>query len=258
MKSEDKEHNLTDMESLTGKKIFVLYPDEKIRNIFYGQLRNQFAVYYIYDYEKIRQLAEYYPSSIVVINLVDNELEWLPEEISSEIEGLSDDARPETIAIYDKIKPQSEFCSRSIQFLGDDKTLRAELYEIFIQLNGKGRRNFVRLGGSGEEIALMKITSDAGEYNAIAHDMSSSGLSCSIIQTADISKGESLTIRLSLEGKTVELRAEKILERSFGETIIHVLKFSEPMSEDSRTGLLNFIYSSLDSKMHEFIKNLSI
>ena len=48
-------------ETLTGRKIFVLYPDERLRNVFYGSLRNQFDIYYMYDYEKIEALARYYP-----------------------------------------------------------------------------------------------------------------------------------------------------------------------------------------------------
>ena len=73
------------MESISGNKIFILYPDEHLRkNIFYGGLRNSYAMYFIYDYEKIKSLAEYFPGSIIVLNLHKNDLDWLPEEISSE------------------------------------------------------------------------------------------------------------------------------------------------------------------------------
>ncbi|HAK45806.1 MAG TPA: hypothetical protein DCO79_07805 [Spirochaeta sp.] len=245
------------MEPLTGKKIFVLYPDEDIRDIFYGSLRNQFAIYYMYDYEKVKALLEYYPGSIIIMNLVNNELGWLPEEINGGLKTLPKDNKPKTIALYDNEKPLYGSCTRSIQYQGNREDLKAELKDLFVEYGGRGRRNFVRYGGSGEEIASMKIVTKAGVLPAIVHDISASGLSCSIAQASEIDTGIKLAVRLILEGKTVEFYSTKILERKFGENPVHVLKFEDSMSENAKADLLHFIYSSLDSKMQEFIKNLS-
>ncbi len=244
------------MRDITGKKIFVLYPDEELREIFYGPLRNQFEVYYIYDYEKIKPLVEYYPGSIIIINLINNDLDWLPEEINEAFNGVSAEVLPETVALYDNAKPLCGLCTRSIHYQGDKNDFKAELNRMLVELGGKGRRDFVRYGGSDDNIASMKIVTDAGEYPSVVHDISVSGLSCSTSQADEISVDQKIRVVLSLNGKSVEIDAQKILERNFG-SVIHILKFSEPMPGSCKNDLLHFIYSSLDSKMNEFIKKLS-
>lgn len=246
------------MKPISGNKIFVLYSDAHLRDeIFYGGLRNSYTIYYMYDYEKVKALVNYYPGSLIVLNLVNNDLGWLPEELCSELSGLPDDKQPKIIAIYDEIKPLHSCCSRVIHYQGNDDDLRAELSSVFVDLGGKGRRNFVRYGGSGENVASIRLRTASADTLGIVHDISASGLSCGLLGAVDIIKGDALQVILSLDGKTLELDASKILERNFDGSIVHVLKFNTGMPADIIAELLGFIYKSLDSEMEAFIKNLS-
>ena len=246
------------MKSISGNKIFVLYPDVHLRDkIFYGGLRNSYTIYYMYDYEKVKALVNYYPGSLIVLNLINNDLGWLPEELFGELSDLPEDKRPKIIALYDETKAPHSKCCRAIHYQGNDDDLKAELSSVFVDLGGKGRRNFVRYGGSGENVASIRIKTASAETSGMVHDISASGLSCSLSGTVDIGKGDVLQVILSLDGKTLELDASKILERNFDGSIVHVLQFNSGMPADILAELLGFIYKSLDSEMEAFIKNLS-
>lgn len=245
------------MDSISGKKIFVLYPDEALRNIFHGELRNSFAIYYMYDYEKVSPLASSYPGCIIVLNLIGNELGWLPEELRKETEDLPEEQRPSIIAIYDIVKPLRTNCDRSVQFQGNPGDLKYELKSIFIDLGGKGRRNFVRYGGNGENIASIILSTELGKRSGVVHDISISGLSFSTSSDMKIASGQSMTVRLELASVKIEIETEKILERNFDGNIVHVLKFKDGIDKSTAGELNAFIHSSLDAEMELFIKKLS-
>ncbi len=245
------------MESDSGKKIFVLYPDEKLRNTFYGNLRNVFELYYIYDYEKVQPLASYYPQSIVVLNMINNDLDWLPEEIHNETGCFDEDDGPVIIGLTDADKPDREYCTRIILYDGDDEKLKEDLFLVFSDLGGKGRRNFVRYGGREEKIAAISLKINSVEHCGAVHDISASGLSCSFPVSAEIPVGTNADISLELDGEELAMAASKILERNIGGKIVHIFKFNLPMSPEANSGLLGFMYKSLDAEMNEFIKNLS-
>lgn len=245
------------MNEITGKKIFVLYPDERLRAIFYGRLRNTFEVYFIYDYEKIRSLAEYYPESIIILNLIENDLLWLPEEICAETEKIADRLKPSIIALYDEAEPSAELCVRLMKYHGKDQQLKDELMSVFTELGGRGRRNFVRYGGNEENIATIMFKTASEEASGTVHDISASGLSFSMSRGVDIRVGERLDAKLSLGKYELSLSAVKILERNFSGDAIHIIKFDNQLSEETNSKLLQFIYDSLDSEMNKFIKNLS-
>ena len=245
------------MESLSGKKIFLLYPDEFLRKVFYGELRNRFTIYYMYDYEKIRPLADYYPESIIVLNLINNDLEWLPEELGNQLRGVAEDHLPTMIALHDKAEANCPRCGISIDFNGDTEALKARLKKIFEKLGGKGRRNFVRYGGNGENIASITLTADEGVNKGVVHDISASGLSCSFPQAEEIPANKDFNVKLGLGEESIIIKAYKILERDFQGDAIHVMKFREGMPAEETDMLLNFIYSSLDQEMKLFIKKLS-
>ena len=244
------------MEPLSGKKIFVLYPDENLRDILYGDIRNRFEVYYIYDYEKVKPLVEYYPGSIIVLNLIGNDLHWLVEELNDQMKVLADDASPSIIALFDETAPPENGCSRIIQYSGNTEDLKTDLLASFNDYGGKGRRNFVRYGGSDENIASISLETQAGVLSGVVHDISVSGLSFSLSSAPGIAGGERLNLVVRHDDFELRLQAEKILERNFGELPVHVLKFLD-LSPDIYSELLGFIYSSLDSRMNEFIKKLS-
>ena len=244
------------MDNISGKKIFLLYPDESLRSVFHGELRNSFTIYYMYDYEKIRPLAAYYPGSIIVLNLINNDLGWLPDELEAELEGMREE-RPSIIILHDGNKPENPLCTLSIRSTGDDEALRAELKKVFEELGGKGRRNFVRYGGNGENIASIVIPVKSDTLQGVVHDISASGLSCSFPQAMEIPSKKELAVTLGIGGESIALTAFKILERKFNDDIIHVLKFSGGMPADRIEMLLNFIYSSLDNEMKIFAKKIS-
>lgn len=244
-------------EALTGKKIFILYPDQNLRSILYGTLRNQFALYYMYDYEKVKPLIKYYPGSIVVINLIDNDLSWLPDEIEDELSDLSDDEKPSIVILYNNIKPEHKPGRKTIHFQGSADDLRAELDSCFSELGGKGRRNFVRYGGYGENIASLRIEAGGVSSAGIAHDISATGLSCSIAGDFHLEPGAGVKLIINTDKEPIELDAYKLLERNFNGERVHILKLAEKQTEMTTNKLLNFIYTSLDKEMEEFIKKLS-
>ena len=244
------------MDSISGKKIFLLYPDEALRAVFHGELRNSFTIYFMYDYEKIRSLAAYYPGSIIVLNLINNDLDWLPEELDSELSGMKEEP-PTIIILHDREEPNWSFCSLSIKYNGNNDELRIRLREAFEELGGRGRRNFVRYGGNQENIASIALSAESGIVQGIVHDISASGLSCSFPQNLDIPSKKDFKVKLGLGSESIEIIASKILERKFNDDIIHVLKFSGGMPAVKTEMLLSFIYNSLDSEMKAFAKKLS-
>lgn len=244
---------------LTGKKIFILYPDSFLRNeIFHGNLRNQYQIYFIFDYEKVKPIAEYYPGCIFCINLVANDLGWLITELEDELEGISAENYPKLAVLTDKNieLPGKGFklvdCGRS------PDSIQLELQSLFAGWGGKGRRNFVRYGGVGETVAGLRTVFEGREINGIVHDISASGLSCSFSEDPQIPiSNETMEIALDLSGTVIELTALKILERDIDNQTIHVLQFDKSMTSGRLDELYRFIHESLDSKMDQFIKKLS-
>jgi len=244
---------------LSGKKIFILYPDSFLREeIFHGSLRNQFQIYFIFDYEKIRSLVEYYPGSIICLNRVDNDLDWLVDELKGELSDLPEEDYPKIAVLSDLAMPEGGFCCRNVDCRRPPDEVKTELQQMFIDWGGKGRRNFVRYGGNGESVAVIRTASDGQDLSGTVHDISASGLSCSFNVDASIPiSSEEIQIKLDLGEITLDLSAIKILERDFNEQTIHVLQFDRKMPESRLDALYRFIHRSLDSSMEEFIKKLS-
>ncbi|MBI9108828.1 MAG: PilZ domain-containing protein [Spirochaetales bacterium] len=247
------------MIQLTGNKIFILYPDKFLREeIFHGSLRNQFQIFYIFDYEKIRPLIEYFPGSIICINLVENDLGWLIEELKNELSVIAEDEFPRMAILSDKKLSDTGSFSRLVEFGTNPDAIKSELQQMFIDWGGKGRRNFVRYGGSGEAVAVISAFFAGNELRGTVHDVSAGGLSCSFKENAVIPiSDKEIRIKLDLSDITLELSAIKILERDFNKETIHVLQFDKGMSKDRLDALYRFIHQSLDSSMDQFIKKLS-
>lgn len=244
---------------MTGKKIFLLYPDSFLREeIFHGSLRNQFEIYFIFDYEKIKPLIEYYPRSIICINLVENDLDWLIEELKEELSEISEQDYPQMAVLSDRNISDPERSCRAVDCRKTPDEIKLGLQHLFEEWGGKGRRNFVRYGGLGESVAVIKAVWNGMEFSGTVHDISASGLSCSFSEDAFIPiSSDELKIHLKLSDITLSLSANKILERDFNEQAIHVLQFDKGMEDDRLDALYRFIHQSLDSRMDQFIKKLS-
>ena len=247
------------MTNLSGKKIFVLYPDSFLREkVFHGSLRNQFQIYYIFDYEKIRLLADYYPGCIICINLVNNDLDWLVDDIIEGLEGISEENYPKIALLTDREPPSAAASCPLVDFRKNPEEIIEDIKKLFSDFGGRGRRNFVRYGGYGESVATIRVRTDGDFATGTVHDISASGLSCSFQENIELnaSSGD-IEIRLDLAGTGLTLKATKILERAMDGRLIHILQFERNMSEDKLDELSRFIHSSLDARMEEFINKLS-
>ncbi len=247
------------MDDFSGKKIFILYPDKQLRDkIFHGYLRDQFEIYYLSDHEKIRALMEFYPGSILCINLIKNDFSWLAKDVYEQLSDLEYEHKITMISLYEDLPPETDFWDASVCCHGESEIVIEDLRNTFTRFGGKGRRNFVRYGGYGETVAGIKVILPAMVAEGHVHDISALGLSCSLPDQSEIPvSDELLEIRLDLGAEHLYLKAMKNLERKITGRKIHVMIFDRNMDSENQRALYNFIHSSLDAGMNEFIKNLS-
>ena len=244
------------MNEIIGRKIFVLYPDLRLRRIFHGNLRDQFEIYYIYDYEKIPLLAGHFPGCILCLNLVDNDLAWLPGELEDMLEPLDAETRPRIIVLHNSPDMDTEHGDHFIEISGNDDGNRLTLQLAFDRYGGKGRRNLVRYGGGSESVASIEIECGGKVYTGTVHDISASGLSCSLPGSDCGPPSGYLNFHLDLQGKRISCVGKKILERKHYEDIINVFQFGRDLPEEMADAIYEFIHSSLDAEMAELIKSL--
>lgn len=246
------------MESIAGKKIFILYPDKGLRDkVFHGELRNEYEIYYLHNYEKIAALAKAFPDLIICINLIKNDFAWLLEEVRDAVSEAAPGGGVELITFTDKPLEDVPSDVRQLVFSGDYLMFREQVDLVLRNAGAKGRRNIVRYGGVGESVAGIEIEADGEACRGIVNDISISGLSCRLDCTLEFPVSETpLNVSLDLDGSSLKIVAYKVLERIIGGERIHILQFSRSSDTEQRERLYDFIHSSLDAQMDSLMERL--
>ncbi|NLM00195.1 MAG: hypothetical protein GX220_01895 [Treponema sp.] len=248
--------------SITGRKIFFLYPHAIIQNEAIELLSNmEYEIYGINDSEKIIQILEKCPSSLLFIN-VDSFMsvtDWLifvnkirdnPNTSSTLIGILTNTGSNSQISFLNSnFKPQAGI----ISVRSDAKATIDSIIEVLDSFNCHGRRKYLRTYCENDAMATLNFTWNDQIINMKIRDISSVGL-CGIYkstQTLRIPKNTIISnTLLTLRGIKVLCEMVTFAVKKEPNSTIFVFLFFQLSNEDKdkiRTYIRRNLQSQLDA-----------
>jgi hypothetical protein len=238
----------------TGKKIFILYPHSVIQDEMIDLLiMNGYETYILRDHKRARRLLEYFPGSIMFINID----EGMPEkEWEAYIQDIQEDpkTRESRLGILsyntDHGLMQKYLMDLSIPcgYIQLKLGIQASTKIILDALKAneaKGRRKFIRAICKDDITATINYKSPEGMYYGKILDISSAGISAQMDKAGDFLPNSKLkNAQLKLRGSL--LMTDVILMGSRRDSkFVWILLFDPRMQQDQKLLIHRFIKQSL-------------
>ena len=246
--------------SLTGKKIFFLYPQSVIQDeMIYSLLEHGYEVYIIKDHIKALSIFREFDNSICFIN-IDYKIKGSGWE--EYITAMKND--PATKNIQIGILSYNNDPNLKKKFLLDlgvecgfvqlklgIKQSEEIILKVLEANEAKGRRKFVRVYCGDDPRVLVKINYQENDYEGQIIDLSSVGIACKFSSAVPASNKEVLkNIQLNLRGSLLTVDGIILGRRNDDEKILIIL-FNPRPSEKDLEKIYMFIHRMLQRSIDE-------
>lgn len=243
-----------------GKKVFFLYPHSVIESDLIDDLiRNEYEVYTLKDYKKVKLLLKKYHDSILFINIdeVLDEREWFEfsESIikSEELKGVQIGivTYNENEELAQKYLMELFVPCGFIQLkLGKDQS-RDIILKTLEANESKGQRKYIRATSTNDNSATFNVNIKNEFYTGYINDISSVGMSCVFDTDITLMKNTMLRkIQLKLYGKLVLVDGIVFGSRKVDENkLLFVVMFTNSLSDDNKAKIHNYIGKTLQEQL---------
>ena len=260
------ENNNESNTSITGRKVFFLYPHSVLQSDLLDILIDyEYEVYLVNDYKKMILAAEKFPGSILFIN-IDEVLqigEW-----ENYIQGLLTNEKTWGIQIgiltYNNDSELARKflmelmvqCGFIVLSLGLEKSVPI-LLKMLEANEAKGRRRFIRAATAENENTKFNVRIKNLIYTGRILDISIAGMAVSFDNMVELEvKTEIKDIQLIIRG--IICRVSGIIAGNRqGDDNCFVILFKE-VDDKSRVKIHSYIYKQLQDEMNSFFKDLRI
>ncbi len=244
-------------ESITGRKVFFLYPQTIIQNeVVTDLIMQEYEVYTVRDHVALKRVLKRFPDSIVFVNIDEkmSEKEW-----EAWIRDMMIDPSTEKVSIgilssntndEQKNLMQINVPCGYIHVSIDLKKLILQLAEVLKKQSAMGRRKYLRAVSDNEKMTTANLPLDGHFITGSIRDISSAGFSCSFSDDPTLPKG-TLISNIQLKLQSTLMRAEAVVLGSHSEEFmqIYVFLFTPRTDSDVRSKIRKYIQSVIQSKM---------
>jgi hypothetical protein len=255
---------MTDMQNLTGKKIFFLYPQTIVQHdIIDILIMQEYEAYVVKDHLALRRVLKRFPDSIVFVNL-DEKLEekewevWIREVMTDPatadvgIGVLSNAGNDE---LKQKYLTSVGITCNFIHISTDVRKLIVQLVEVLKHQDAMGRRKFIRVTTDNEKATTLNIPLDGKFAGGCIKDLSSSGFSCLFTEDPMFEKNTLVSdIQLKLPGCLLRAEAVTLGSRMDEFMKIYVFLFTPKTDSEVRSKIRKYIQSNIQAKMDMELK----
>jgi hypothetical protein len=250
-------------DSLTGKKVFFLYPPSVIRDEVYNHLLEQeFEVYLIRSHEAAAKLLRLNPNSIMFVNIDDGQPE---SEWEVWIKNVMSDPATKTVGIgilsyntNDDLKKKYLMdigisCGFIRLKLGLEESSKI-LIETLNANEAKGRRKYVRATCENDHLSTVNVRAFGGAVNGNLRDISVVGCSVTFETDPKFQKNSLLKdMQLKLRGSLVKAEGIVFGSRQDAGTV-YVILFTKNLEPQARAKIRRYIQTTLQSEVDSMIK----
>jgi len=249
--------NNTEELSLTGRKIFFVYPTASVVNQVITELTQQeYEVYAARDHGRLLRGLKNYPDSIVYINIDEGQSETEWEKWILTIYNTLPDIRIGVLSSNSSEELKEKYISKlhiSCGFL----TLKVDMSKapdiilgVLDKINAKGRRKYLRASVEKEANATINMPFNNDFINGVIRDVSVVGISC-VFDQDPVLKKNTLHKAIQLRLQSVLLNVEAVIfgARVENGQVVYVLLFTQRVDSDVRVKIRKYIQQSLQAKM---------
>lgn len=238
-----------------GKKVFFLYPPVDFTKTVVRRLFQEgFEIYVLNRTDKVEPLLRVYPDSLLFINSDYPYEEFRLQDFNDQV--LSQPCFEE-LQVYSIFSTSVTYASRIRDYLSLEQP-EEELYrgirEILDGAEAHGKREQVRFGSYDQVLGRISFDLGGEAFEADLHDISPKGISFSLER--DLSGLlEKPMGNIALQVGAYRIVVEGVLsqKRRIAGRSIYVALFE---GEAHREELFDFVYTSLEKDMDEFLQTL--
>jgi hypothetical protein len=234
---------------MAGKKVFILYPHSVIQDEMLDILiLNGFETYTLRDHKRTRRLMEYFPGSIVFINIDEGmaEKEWEAYIREVQENPKSRETRLGILSYNTDYKLMQKYlmdisvpCGYVQLKLGVQESTKIIL-GVLNANEARGRRKFIRAGCEDDPNATMNYKDDTGMFYGKLLDVSSAGAAVKIDNFKMSPNSRLHSVQFKLRGSLV--MADVILMGNrWDNPNIWILLFDPQMSQNNKLIIHRFI-----------------
>jgi len=253
----DSENKTQDTDSISGRKIFFLYPTVSVQNQIISELiQNEYEAYLAKDHSRLSYALKKYSDSIIFIN-IDEKMP--PQEWEKWIGGILTVCPNLKIGIFsnnnedefrEKFVQQNQVtCGYIFQKVDMTKAVTTVLDKMN-ELNVKGRRKYLRASTEREANATINIPYGGDFAKGMIKDISTVGFSCAFEQEVVLAKNSLVKdIQLKLQTNLLKVEAVVFGSREENGQKTFVMLFTQRVDTDVRARIRKYIQGNLQSKM---------
>ncbi|MCL2719913.1 MAG: pilus assembly protein PilZ [Treponema sp.] len=243
--------------SISGKKIFFLYPTAPIQNQVITELiQQEYEAYIAKDHTRLLRALKNYPDSIIYINIDDKmpEAEWekwilnISKSYPNVKLGVFSASNNEDLKIkyINKLKVSCGFFSLKVDM---SKSIE-NILEILVVLNAKGRRKYLRATAERESNTSMNMPFNGEFINSSVRDISVVGLSCIFEHDPGLRKNQLYKdIQIRLQSLLIKVDAVVFGSRQDMGQLAYVFLFTQRIDPEVRVKIRKYIQNNLQAKM---------
>ncbi|MDC7232416.1 MAG: hypothetical protein PQJ58_04240 [Spirochaetales bacterium] len=239
-----------------GKKVFFLYPPHDFsKNIISRLFKAGFEIYILNRTDALLPVLSANPDSILVIN-TDYPYENMDfNDLNSRILNQAEFAAVKLYTIFHESVGFGEKVIDYIALNRNDDEVFNDLHRLLTEAGAHGKREYVRYGDFNGYLSTISFEVEGEVYSEGMHDISPKALSFSSEKDLEhlVSKDFSnMKLKVGVYEITVQGKIE--LSRTIGGKKIYIAVFS--LNEEEKENIFNFIFTSLEKGMDDFIQNI--
>ncbi len=238
-----------------GKKIFFLYPPIDFAKKTLRKLYEEgYEIYKIHNTEKLKPLLTSFPDALLFINTdYRNEDFNLNDFINNDLKDLSL-VNLKVFAFFQQSVTFSDMFQDYVSLDQNDEELFSQLKDLLKDQECHGKREYVRFGSYREILCRFPFQCENQKLEGALHDISPKAISFSCESDLEpfIDKNVS-DLELSVGAYRIKVSGILSQKREFEGKPLYIARF---ISQEYEEVLFNFIFTSLEKKMDEFIQNL--
>lgn len=250
-----------------GKKVFFLYPHSVIKSdLLHDFIQNEYEVYTLKDYKKVKLILKKYKDSIIFINIDDvlSETEWY-EFVSSIVENDEFKGVQVGILTYNENEDLSKkylidlsVSAGFIQLKLGKEQSRNIILKTLEANESKGQRKYVRATSPNSKKSTFNVQVGTDLRTGYVNDISSVGMSCVFQEEVGLTKNAILRkIQLKLNGKLVLVDAIVFGSRKMENgKLVYVLMFTNNITDDNKSKIHAYIGDTIQSNMDKEISEI--
>jgi len=243
--------------SISGRKIFFIYPTASVVNQVITELTQQeYEVYTVKDHVRMLRVLKTYSDAIIFINIDEGqpEAEWekwvatinntLPNVSIGILSGNSSDDLKEKY--LNKLHASCGFTGLKV----DMSKAPQKILDTLGTMDAKGRRKYLRASVERDTVATINLPFNSDFINGTVRDVSVVGVSCVFEHDPGLKKN-TLLKDIQVRLQTMLLKVEGVIFGSREENgqNIYVLLFTQRIDPEVRVKIRKYIQQNLQARM---------